>query len=78
VTALADITKALSTMPPVERGTRRFVVVGKAAMYAIRAEAKDPKVKPTHIGNSTERYAIIETDQFPGWTVVDRSGPFDA
>lgn len=72
MTAIDDIRKALSTMPPVEKGKRRFVLVGRIAMQGLRAGSKDPAVKPAAIGNSNENYGIVETDQFDGWEIVDR------
>lgn len=59
-------------MPPVEAGKRRFVLVGWAAMRSLRAESRDPNVKPASLANSNERYGLIETNEFPGWAVVDR------
>lgn len=75
MTALADIVKALASMPPVEPGKRRFVVVGKAAMYSLRASSKDPSVVPNKLANSNENYPLVETDDFPGWEIVDKAVP---
>lgn len=74
MTALVDIGKALATSPPVERGKRRYVLLGRAAMLSIRCEM--PKhVKPVTITFGNDRLAIVETDQFPGWDIVDRPEP---
>lgn len=72
MTALTDISKALGTMPPVEKGKRRFVLVGESAMRALQADM-DPPDKPTSIGNaSIGQFPIVETTEFKGWEIVDK------
>lgn len=72
MTALTDIQKAIGNMPPVTPGERRFVIVGKPALLALRCELDGGK--PTSLRNKagTLVVPIIETDEFDGWEVVDR------
>jgi len=73
MTALADITKALAAMPPVEPGKARFIVVGCAAMRSLCCDVNGDK--PRSLGNSIEQFPILETDEFPGWVIADKPVP---
>lgn len=65
--ALAHIQEKLRGMPPPERGHKRYVLVGKEAMRAICVDTND-HVQPDYINEA----AVVITDNFPGWEVVDR------
>jgi hypothetical protein len=73
MTALSDIRKRLGTMPPPEKGKRRFVIVGESAMRALRCEVVGYDKPKALMGKAeSDRYPIVETDDFKGWEVVDR------
>lgn len=70
MTALVDIGRALVAKGPVTRGHRRFVIIGRECMKALAASSHE-RVEPT----SVDGVPLLITDEFPGWTVVDRPIP---
>jgi hypothetical protein len=78
VTALADITKALASMPPVEPGKCRFVVVGPSAARALACDCDrsvpNKLTRKDAAGRVVEEFPIVATqaEDHPGWSIVDR------
>lgn len=81
MTIAADLTRALETAPPIPTGFRRWIIVGYSAGIALTGElvAKGRWTLPNKPGGwgamippALWGISILATDQFPGWSIVDR------
>lgn len=75
MTARSDIRAALQTAGPVPTGKRRWIIVGMSAAQSLAVHGWDGITRTdwtAAIPKRLDGFPIVTTDEFSGWTIVDR------